>query len=93
MTTWARGQHEQARKQMRSTVYQLDAQGLPPLPLICIPTKPYSVNGPKAETPDSYLLLYLFSFLSLGVVIANSFILPRLSSLMLWSPSVGMQST
>ena len=78
---------------MRSTVYELAAQDLPPVPLICILMKPYNVNGLKAETPDMYLMLYLFSFFSLGVCIANSFIFPRLFSLMLFSPSVGMQST
>lgn len=57
------------------------------------PMKSYNVNGLKAETPDVYLMLYLFSFFSLGVRIANSFILCRLFSLMLFSPSVGMQST
>lgn len=93
MTLWARGQYAQAGKQMRSTVYELDAQDLPPLPLICIPVKSYNVNGLKAEAPDMYFMLYLFSLFSLGVCIANNFIFPRLFSLMLFSPSVSMQST
>jgi len=61
--------------------------------LFCSPMKSCNVNRLKAETPDLYLMLYLFSIFSLGVCIANSSILRRLFSLMLFSPSVGMQST
>lgn len=65
-----------------------------PCHLFCSPIKSYSANGLKAEIPDMYFTPYLFSaFLSSGVFIAKNFILCRLSSLMLFRPSVGMQST